>query len=141
MCLHHFQQFWVILSLFLYDREISALFYLSHNTRKPVFGVFDQVWFKPVCSAKEASYSHEIANIKTRDIILSRQRIIKVLIRLRGCAGWSAPLLFAYGINKFSHDTAHLILPQRSSPNNDTRSTIPSSSQEDWAPGEELQYI
>ena len=28
---------------------------------------------------------------------------MKVLIRLRGCAGWSAPL-FAYGINRFSHD-------------------------------------
>ena len=25
-----------------------------------------------------------------------------MLIRLRGCAGWSAPLLFAYGINRFS---------------------------------------
>ena len=29
-----------------------------------------------------------------------------VLIRLCGCAGWSAPLLFAYGINRFSHDVA-----------------------------------
>ena len=32
-----------------------------------------------------------------------------MLIRLRGCAGWSAPLLFAYGKNKFSHDVAHII--------------------------------
>ena len=31
-----------------------------------------------------------------------------MLIRLRGCAGWSAPLLFAYGINRFSHDVAHI---------------------------------
>ena len=30
---------------------------------------------------------------------LSRQGIIMVLIRLHWCAGWSAPLLFAYGIN------------------------------------------
>ena len=32
-----------------------------------------------------------------------------MLIRLRGCAGWSAPLLFAYGIKQFSHDLAHLM--------------------------------
>ena len=32
-----------------------------------------------------------------------------MLIRLRGCAGWSAPLLFAYGINRFCHDAAHFI--------------------------------
>ena len=28
-------------------------------------------------------------------MILSKKRIIKALIRLRGCAGWSAPVLFA----------------------------------------------
>ena len=31
------------------------------------------------------------------------------LIRLHECAGWSAPLLFEYGINRFSHDMAHII--------------------------------
>ena len=29
------------------------------------------------------------------DVILSKKRKTKALIRLRGCAGWSAPLLFA----------------------------------------------
>ena len=76
----------------------------------PVFGVCDHVRLKPVCSGKEASWSHEIANIETRGIILSRQRRTKALIRLRGCAGWSAPLLFTYGINRFSHDVAHISL-------------------------------
>ena len=32
-----------------------------------------------------------------------------MLIRLRGCAGWSASLFFAYGINRFSHDVAQMI--------------------------------
>ena len=32
-----------------------------------------------------------------------------MLIRLHGCAGWSASLLFAYGKNRFSHDVAHII--------------------------------
>ena len=29
---------------------------------------------------------------------------------LRGYTGWSAPLLFAYGISRFSHDMAHMAL-------------------------------
>ena len=36
--------------------------------------------------------------LKSRDIILRKQRTTKALIRLCGCAGWSASLLFAYGI-------------------------------------------
>ena len=57
---------------------------MSLVTRKPVFGVCDQGRLKPACAATEASW------------------------RLRVCAGWSAPLLFAYGINRFSHDVAHM---------------------------------
>ena len=56
--------------------------------------------------------------IASRDIILSRQRTTKALIRLRGCAGWSAPLLFAYGIKRFSHDVAHIWLIDFSIPIN-----------------------
>ena len=58
--------------------------------------VCDQGWLKPTCTATKASLSLEISNIETRDIILSRQRTTKLLIRLRVCAVWSAPLLFAY---------------------------------------------
>ena len=46
-------------------------------------------------------------DIATIRIILSRQRTTKGLIRLRGCVGWSVPLLFVYGINRFSHEVAH----------------------------------
>ena len=41
--------------------------------------------------------------------MLSRQLTTKGVTRLRGCASWSAPLLFAYGKNRFSHDGVHLI--------------------------------
>ena len=34
----------------------------------------------------------------------------KVLIRLRGCAGWSVPLLFENGISRFSHDMALMVV-------------------------------
>ena len=44
--------------------------------------------------------------IESIGIILSRQRTTKALIRLRGCAGCSVPLLFAYEINRFSRDAA-----------------------------------
>ena len=47
------------------------------------------------------SWKFELESI---GIILSRWRTAKVLIRLRGCAGWSATLLFASGKNWFSHD-------------------------------------
>ena len=61
-------------------------------------GVSDRAKLKPACTATEASYSNEISAIESRDIILSKQRTTKALIRLRRCAGWSAPLLFAYDI-------------------------------------------
>ena len=77
---------------------------------KPVFRVCDQVRLKPACLLSfRDKLSLEILDIETRGIIVSRQQTTKVLIRLRWCAGWSAPLLFAYGINKFSHDVAHIV--------------------------------
>ena len=58
---------------------------MSLVTRKPIFGVFQQVRLKPTCTATEARKRLENLDIKTRGIILhvSRQRRTKVLIRLR----------------------------------------------------------
>ena len=85
---------------------------LKHKWATPFenlsFEVCDHVRLKPACSATEASWSLEIFGLASIDIILFRQRTTKVLIRLRRCAGWSAPLLFAYGINRFSHDVAEM---------------------------------
>ena len=61
-------------------------------------GVSDQVRLKLACSATEASMMVDILVTETRDITQSRQRATKMLIRLCGCADWSAPLLFAYDI-------------------------------------------
>ena len=63
--------------------------------RKPVFGVSAKASFKPVSSATETSKKTEISPVASLHIILSKKRITKALIRLRGCAGWSAPVLFA----------------------------------------------
>ena len=62
--------------------------------RKPVFGVSDKVRLKSVSLGTETSQKIEILLVASLDMILSNERITKALIRLRGCAGWSAPLLF-----------------------------------------------
>ena len=54
---------------------------------KCVFGDFDQVRFKPACSASETSQNLEPLDRASIHIILSKQRTIKVMVRLRGCAG------------------------------------------------------
>ena len=44
-------------------------------------GVSDQARHKPACAATEASYSDEVSAIESRDIILSKQRTTKALVR------------------------------------------------------------
>ena len=44
------------------------------------------------CPHTETSLCIEISPVES--LFLSKNRITKVLIRLRGCAGWSAPVLF-----------------------------------------------
>ena len=53
----------------------------------------DKAGLKPVSSATETSCNIEISLEASLYMILSNQRITKALIRLRECAGWSAPLL------------------------------------------------
>ena len=82
-------QFQILCSTVTYG--INPLFlHMSHVMRKPVFGVYDEVRLKLACSATEVRKRIEISAIASRGFILSRQRTTKALIRLRGCAGWSA---------------------------------------------------
>ena len=64
----------------LQEKNLICLLYLSFVTRKPVFGVRDQLRFKLACAATEAMQRLEISNIETRGIIPSKQRITKALI-------------------------------------------------------------
>ena len=41
-------------------------------------------------------------------MVLSKKRITKALIRLHGCAGWSAPVLFANPEDRFSRGEAQI---------------------------------
>ena len=74
----------------------------------PLFGnIFKNLWqswgyglisiFLACCDLAGLLISYEPCLASTHTI-LSRQQTTKVLIRLRGCTGWSAPLMFAYGI-------------------------------------------
>ena len=60
-----------------------------------VLGVSGQVRLKPVFPATEINENLKIVNVPSEAIILSRERISKEMVRLDGCVGRSAPLLFA----------------------------------------------
>ena len=83
--------------------------------RKTVFGGggggggFDKECFKPVSSAKETSLKIEISPAASLHMILSKKQNKKALIRLRGCAGWSAPVLFTNPEDRVSRVEAHII--------------------------------
>ena len=77
---------WSGATLCALNTELSV----SHVTRKPVFGVCDQLRLKPACSADETGLGLEILAIASRGIILLRQQTTKVLIRLRLCCSHMA---------------------------------------------------
>ena len=83
------QQFWKFIV------SASEHYHMSHITRKRVFRDFR----RGKIQTSLLSYRNSLESWNFGySIILSQQQTIKVLIRLRGCADWSAPLLFAYGI-------------------------------------------
>ena len=76
---------------------------------KPVFGISDKARLKPACSELQTSWKSEILLVASLDVIPTNKRITKALIRLSGCAGWSAPLLFPNPEDRFSHVEAHIV--------------------------------
>ena len=81
---------------------------LGLNARRPVFGVYDHARLKPTCSVTESTCSSKAEIVcSSLSLILSRWRTTKALIRLRGCVGWSAPLIFECNYVRFSLNTAH----------------------------------
>ena len=73
--------------------------------------VCDQIRLEPACSATEAKQSLETLDMEFWAIILSKRWMKRrwsacasdcVNAQLRGCAGWSVSLLFAYGKPGFS---------------------------------------
>ena len=94
---------------------VSFMIYLHANLQKYVLRhdkmFLRELWpdtNRPAQPQKRANL--EISAKESRDIILSKQWTTKALIRLCRCAGWSAPLLFAY--DTFSHGPAHIIRHQ-----------------------------
>ena len=81
------------------SRKNSLALLIGATSRENVSsGIFDHIRFKAACSATEASSNLETLDIASIHIIRFKKRTTKVLIRLRGCAVWSAPLLFTYDL-------------------------------------------
>ena len=111
-CTGHFVGFvmrrLIFLTLVLHTSSVRCRFLMffycfpiwAMSWEKLSLEVCEQVRLKLACSPTETSWSLEILDIESIGIVLSMKRITKTLIRLRGCAGWSASLIFAYGINK-----------------------------------------
>ena len=85
------------------------LYKLGIDARKPVFGVFDQ---KRIRKSAHLQRIVRILNLWVKlGIILSLERIIISLIRLRKSAGWTEHLLFECDSQIFSRrDPSHFII-------------------------------
>ena len=62
---------------------------------KTVFGVYEKATFKLVSSATQTGKKFEISPLESLHMNLSAKQKNRELIRLRGCACWSVPVLFA----------------------------------------------
>ena len=60
---------------------------------KHVFGISDKARLKTIPQLQRLA-KNEISLVASLDMLHSNTRMTKALIRLRGCAGWSVPLLF-----------------------------------------------
>ena len=85
--------------------------HLGIDTRNPIFGVYDLVRrLNPTCLATKTSLNIEKKLcVMSLAIIITKKRITKALIRLRRCAVWSTPLLFACNKTRVSRDTDYTI--------------------------------
>ena len=84
-------------------------FNLSLVTRKPVFGGVRPSKTQTSLLSKRDQREAWNFGFSNYRYYTTKQRPTKLLFRLCGCTVWSQPLLFTYGINRFSHDVAHLI--------------------------------
>ena len=96
------------MDFFRVETQIMHFLYMGLVARKHVFEVSDKASFKPVSSATETTEKLEISLVARLHIALFKTRITKALIRLRGCAGWSAPVLFANPEDSFSRVEAQI---------------------------------
>ena len=72
--------------------SLFGKYHMGREAKKPVFGVSQKPRLKPFFWASETIEILLEASLYI--MLLSNKRITKALIRLRRCAGWSAPVLF-----------------------------------------------
>ena len=81
-------------------------YHLGSVLRKHVYKICDHVWLYTACSATEVGYNIKIYH-KTNLVVLASGRISKALIRLQGCAGWSAPTCCSHATMLSYHGQSH----------------------------------
>ena len=104
----YFKEFWQLSLASSHNEHWNIKWALSQENLSS--GVSNHARLKPACSATETRWGLDISTLTSSGIILSWQRTTKAQTRLRGCAGWSVPLLFAYGKSRFCHDLAQIIV-------------------------------
>ena len=101
---------YIIIHLILDHISVCLLHHIWASSRENLSSGFPKkkTRLNPVSSATETSLKIELSFVASLDMVLSKKRITKVLIRLRGCAGWSAPLLFANLRRQVFCEEAHI---------------------------------
>ena len=84
----------------------KLMYKLSCDTRKPVFGVSDQVKHKTACASTEDGWKLEILDLRRRGIVLST----KALNSFAVTAKLICAFVFAKAKIRFSHDVAQLCI-------------------------------
>ena len=84
----------------------------ASTRQKPVLFFFDKARLKPVSLSTNTCWKIKISLVASLDtyMILSKTRITKALISMRGGGGWSTPLLFVNSEDMFSGVEAHVYL-------------------------------
>ena len=90
----------ILAATYSLTNQVIRGLHLSLVMRKPVFGGLQPGKTQNRPAQLQRLASLDILDLASICIIISKQRTTKALIRLRGCAVWSASLLFAYGIRQ-----------------------------------------
>ena len=84
-----------IFSFFFYEGREDPINHNGPRRDKTCLRGFRQSKFQTSLLSYRDLLKIEISPVASLHTILTKKQITKALIRLRGCAGWSAPVLFA----------------------------------------------
>jgi hypothetical protein len=100
------------LSSFSETPLFTRMLYMSRVTTKPTKCFCDKHGSKPACASAQ-SYQDPCCSLSV-SLLATCYRVCKrtarILISLRGCAGWSGSMLVANALCWLCHDAAHILV-------------------------------